>query len=159
MLHGGKKATPVPDGLFLARMDEEGEDEEEDALGAQRHILPEQHVHVVGADVGVLAEATQQLVLELVGHQLHQAVAQGELWEDQEHVLQDLCCRLHLLQHTPGGRQLNSLLDFHAMRESRKTPGNVSMFWRALWGQTLRQSSGWVEVVGGGGRAGGIFMP
>ena len=49
--------------------------------------------------------------------------------------------------------------DFHAMRESRKTPGNVSMFWRALWGQTLRQSSGWVEVVGGGGRAGGIFMP
>ena len=40
--------------------------------------------------------------------------------------------------------------DFHAMRESRKTPGNVSMFWRALWGQTLRQSGG-----GGGGGGGG----
>ena len=43
------------------------------------------------------------------------------------------------------------------MRESRKTPGNVSMFWRALWGQTLRQSSGWVEVVGGGGQGWGDF--
>ena len=146
---------PIPDGSLLARVDEEGEDEEQDALGAQCHVLPGQHVHVVGADVGVLAEAAQQLVLKLVGHQLHQAVAQGELWEDQEHVPQDLRRCLHLLQHTSGGRQLDSLLGFHAMRESRKTSGNFHVLEGSVGRNNLTVWCVCVCVGGGwGGRQG-----
>ena len=94
--------TPVPDGLFLAGVDEEGEQEEDESLCGQDHELPAQHVHVKGADVGVLSKAAQQVRLELVGHQLHQTVTQGELREDQEEVLQHLRCLLHLLQSARG---------------------------------------------------------
>ena len=82
-------------------MDEEGEQHEEDALGSQNYVLPAQHVKAVGTDVGVLAKAFQQLVLHLVGDQIHQPHAQGELGEDEEHVfhhtfhLPDVLCGRH----------------------------------------------------------------